>query len=850
MTAARRVLDYLLNPRARLNDLPHLSRPPVDTIETEAPAGRRGRLGHWRALFNLPFVVGLLIVLGLFLVVLFGPVWAPNNPYIAGQHIQPHFDSDTGQWVSPPLEPSEEYPLGTDEYGNDLFSMLLHGARNTLIAALFIAMARMIIGLGLGAFAGWHEGKAPDKVIMGTIGVIAAVPILISSIILIFALDIRRGLPVFIVALTIIGWTEIAQYIRGEFLILRKLPFIEGAHSVGAADREIAIRHVLPNILPQLLVITFLEVAAVLLLFGELGFVGVFIGGASHISTGDELTGTQLVTLAEVPEWGAMLAEGYQWLRSKPHIVYPPALAFFIAIIGFNALGEGLRRYIETHHVNTNFLLSKRMLLVIAGLILATIFIINNAGPAPWFAKVAQDFNTNLAYGQTETLTAMDGRGAGQEGGQQAATYIAEEFRQFGLDPGWRQSEYLFPNENQLVRPVSQPELALIDAGGQPLVSFSHQLDFGFVIEGHGGSGEIEAPITLLSFDQEPDSYSWESFQGLDLRDRVVLLIQDNAPPDFASEALIRGAEGVLWVAGNESTAVRSQIQRRDPEQPSLQKPTIPVFRIRPSVAQAIMTSTGRSLADLFSDQTSADQRGPGWAAHSLDARIHMSLDLEEPEMTPVPVVLGYLHGSDFTIANELVVLFASYDGLGVDPDGTVYPSANHNAAGVGMLLEVARLWQEQGLDPRRSVLFVAWGGGQLDDPGVQQFLSDQNSFRHLPANSNGTPLAPRMVFQLDYLGAGGDTLFIHPQSSTNLTELWLETASEAGIPVAYPAEDSVPQVEAFKPQGSAWLSFAWENADVPPSEDLMEHIEAEKLQVIGQALTHMLTQIVRQTRF
>ena len=151
MNTARRVLDYLLNPRARLDELPRLSPDPADPDETETPGGRRGRRSYWRALFNLPFVVGLLIVLGLFLVVLFGPIWAPYNPYIAGEHIQPHFDTETDEWISPPLEPSEEFPLGTDEYGNDLFSMLLYGARNTLIAAAFIAMARVIIGLGLGA---------------------------------------------------------------------------------------------------------------------------------------------------------------------------------------------------------------------------------------------------------------------------------------------------------------------------------------------------------------------------------------------------------------------------------------------------------------------------------------------------------------------------------------------------------------------------------------------------------------------------------------------------------------------------------------------------------------------------
>jgi hypothetical protein len=261
------------------------------------------------------------------------------------------------------------------------------------------------------------------------------------------------------------------------------------------------------------------------------------------------------------------------------------------------------------------------------------------------------------------------------------------------------------------------------------------------------------------------------------------------------------------------------------------------------------MASTGESLSGLFSDRSSAEQRGLGWTSHNLDARMRMSLALDNPETTPVPVVLGYVNGSDFTISNELVVIFASYDGLGVDPNGTVFPAANHNAAGIGMMLEVARLWQEQELDPRRSVLFVAWGGGQLDDSGAQKFLADRTSFRHLPANNNGTPLAPRVVLQLDYLGAGGDTLLIHPQSSTDLRELWVETASDAGIPVTMMAEDTVPQVEVLKAQRSAWLSFAWEDSAVPPSEDLMEYIDAEKLQVIGQAFTRMLTEIVRQTR-
>jgi ABC-type dipeptide/oligopeptide/nickel transport system permease subunit len=240
--------------------------------------------------------------------------------------------------------------------------------------------------------------------VMGAVGVITSLPVLISSILLIYALDIRKGLPVFIVALSVIGWTEIAQYIRSEFLVLRKRPFIEGAHAVGLGGLGIAVRHVLPNILPQLLVIACLEMGAVMMLLGGLGFVGVFIGGGSRISIETDPFTFEFRTLVEIPEWGAMLADGFRWLRSRPFVVVPPAVAFFVSVVGFNALGEGLRQLIEKGGVSTAFLLRKRMLLVVAGLVWATVFIIRNTGPAPWFARVAQAFNGDLAYEHVKVL--------------------------------------------------------------------------------------------------------------------------------------------------------------------------------------------------------------------------------------------------------------------------------------------------------------------------------------------------------------------------------------------------------------------------------------------------------------
>jgi len=166
------------------------------------------------------------------------------------------------------------------------------------------------------------------------------------------------------------------------------------------------------------------------------------------------------------------------------------------------------------------------------------------------------------------------------------------------------------------------------------------------------------------------------------------------------------------------------------------------------------------------------------------------------------------------------------------------------------MAAEVARLWQQQELNPRRSVLFVAWGGGALENSGVNEFLADERSIRHLPANATRNRLAPRVVLQLDYLGAGGDILLVHPRSNSRLAELLEESAADVGITVDADPGELMPSIERWSAPQSAWLSFAWNESEVTPVEDTIERLEPEKLQAIGQVVSHVLTQIVRQTRY
>ncbi len=841
-----KLIKQILNPRANLDKMPALV---ISTdAEGEAPGGARGRLTWREILTNLPLMLGALIVLGLFVIVLFGPVWAPKNPYIAGQHIVPHYDAEKEEFIRPPLAPDAEFPLGTDRWGTDLLSLLLHGARNTLIASAFITMVRLILGLMLGGYAGWNEGTNADRVIMSLIGVTTSIPMLISSMILIYALDIRKGLPTFIIALSVIGWTEIAQYIRSEFMVLRKMPFIEGAQSLGAKNLHIAVRHVIPNILPQLLVLAFLEMGAVLMLLGELGFVGVYIGGGQEIALVEMMAPTQVFTLAEVPEWGAMLAEGYVWLRSKPFVVVPPAAAFFVSIIGFTSLGEGLRRLVEKRGLNTSFLLKKRMLLIIAGLTLATIFIMNNTGAAPWFSKVAQAFNGEEALAHIEALSEMEGRSVTQEGGAEAAAYIQSKFEEYGLEPGWKRLSYTYPLTTQLTQPLDQPVLALVDETGSVIESFQHQIDFGFVIEGHGGSGDAEYPLTFIGFDGE-DAPPWDAYKDLDLQDKIVLLQRGNAPADFATEAMLHGARGVLWIAGDGRDDVRSQIQWANPEADYQRMPTMPIFRIRPAVAASILKQADVTWDALSSGAVNINQQGEGWFASDLDLNIHMSLQLADAEEIEIPCVMGYRIGSDREIATELVVIFANYDGLGTDPDGTVFPAANHDASGIGMMLEIARLWDEQQLDTRRSVLFVAWGGAQLDETGAREFFEDNFNFRHLITTNPNDRVEPALLLQLDYIGAGGDALLIHPDSSPALIALLEETAQEFELPISTEmgaADFSSDVISRAIP----WLSVRWVDANILPTEDGFENIEAEKVRTLGETLSLALTKIVRETDY
>ena len=838
------ILARLLNPRADLSRLRHTPR-----VGGEV----RGRRGHLRAyLSNTPLLIGGLIVLALFIGVLFGPLLAPQNPYLHGRNSVEYVD---GNISAPPFPPSPDHPMGTDELGRDTMSLLLYGTRNTLVAAAFITMARLTLGLALGGLAGWNEGRSADQIVMGTIQMLTSLPMLLMAMILIFALDIRRGLLVFIIALCAVGWGEIAQYIRAEFIRIKQEPYLDSGRAVGLNSLELAIRHVLPNVLPSLIIITLLEMGAVLMILGELGFVGVYIGGGTSIAVGDS---SQRQYFA-LPEWGAMMAGSRVWARSRPWMVLFPAIAFFVSVTGFNLLGEGLRRLIDRGIFNTAVLLSWRVIVVVALITAASVYVILTLGPAPSYRHLAQQVSEANLMSHLEFLSAseMNGRSVGSPEAYRAAQYIVDALEGYGLDAppgGWLEEV-----EITLARPAEPPELALMDQDGGVLATFTRLADYGESVEQHGGSGEAEAPVTLILFpppkgsDRRSPEEMYARFKGLDLTGHIVMIITGNAPEDFATEALIRGALGVLIVS--DDVTPRNQVFSEGLGF-YLERPPLPVFRITPATADAILSSDGSAsppklggteggldLEALQEEIAGLDGAESAWLARELDARVRMRLQLEPPETVTAYNVMWLLDGSDANLSRELVIVSCHYDGLGRAPDGTLYPGADGTASGVAAVLEIVRLWQEQEFQPRRSVLFAMWAGGELPYSGAHYFHDIPTGFIHR--------YDVAAVVHLDRLGSGtGDGLVVRQVSGQdNLFDLLVSSAERLDVDVTQGGATRHRYQQLFGGENGT-LVVTW--GDPPPAwaDDALDSINPRHLSQAAQVVNLTLITAAHEPRY
>jgi peptide/nickel transport system permease protein len=253
-------------------------------------------------------VVGLVIIAALIVVAIFAPVLAPYNPN----------QQDLYRVLAPP---SRIHLLGTDNLGRDLLSRLIYGARVSLFVGIVSSLVSAVIGVIVGLIAGFRGGMV-DAIIMRITDAFLCFPPLIF--ILAMSAALGPGLQNVMLAFALFGWTYFARLARGQVLLVRELPFIEAARSVGVPATRIMFRHILPNIVAPVLVAITITVGIAILVESGVSFLGL---------------GVQPPTAS----WGKELRVGFTYLEAAPLFSIAPGVMISLAIIAFNFVGDGLR---------------------------------------------------------------------------------------------------------------------------------------------------------------------------------------------------------------------------------------------------------------------------------------------------------------------------------------------------------------------------------------------------------------------------------------------------------------------------------------------------------------------------
>ncbi len=289
-----------------------------------------------RFLGNPALIAGSLVTLALLVAALWPSLLSPYGPEEVGRTLQ----LIDGEVQGRPFAPSSVYPAGTDREGRDLLTRIIYGTQRTFVLCVAVAVLRLLIGGSLGAVAGWRGGAAGQQILsFGTVS--SSIPSLLFAFVFILTIGPRLGFGVFLLGLGLTGWAELTNIVHGAVRWIRGQPYLDAAIALGSTPLHIARRHLLPNLAPQLIPAAALELSAVLLTLGELGFLGLFLGEGFFEYV------PQVVRSPKLPEWAGMLSGTRLSIFNWPWLPITPAIAFMVAILGFNLLATGLRKWLD-----------------------------------------------------------------------------------------------------------------------------------------------------------------------------------------------------------------------------------------------------------------------------------------------------------------------------------------------------------------------------------------------------------------------------------------------------------------------------------------------------------------------
>ncbi len=282
------------------------ARPQADTgaafAETRSRRGVIARLARNRIALAGAILIGIFILLAIL-----GPLLSPYDATtpVLGERLQ---------------APSLAHPCGTDDVGRDLLTRIAYGAQLSLLMGVAAMAVACAIGVPVGMLAGYRGGWY-DLGLMRTVDVLLTIPSVVLAIAIVSALG--AGVTSVILAVGVTSIPAFARLTRAVVLTLREQEFVQAARVSGAADLRIFRLHLLPNVLPSLIVQISLGIGTTILIASALGFLGLGVRPPT-------------------PEWGVMLSRGRTYVSSAPHLVIFPGLAIALLVLAFNLLGDGL----------------------------------------------------------------------------------------------------------------------------------------------------------------------------------------------------------------------------------------------------------------------------------------------------------------------------------------------------------------------------------------------------------------------------------------------------------------------------------------------------------------------------
>ncbi len=293
--------------------MPESIAAPPGTVATVAPRKVLAVLRHDRTA-----LLGLTIVSVMMLAAALAAVVAPHDPNAI---VAPQFSA-----------PSRDHLFGADYLGRDMLSRLLFGARVSIGATVVATGLMAFIGLVLGMLAGYFGGVV-DTIVGRVVDVLLAFPSLLLSLVITGALGV--GLRNVVIALVVVRWASYARIVRAAVLGEREKGYVEAARSFGSSEGRILRRHLLPNIVAPVVVITSIDMGGILLSLAGLSFLGLGV-------------------TSPTAEWGSMLSDASAYLGPAPHLMWYPGGAIFLFVLGFNLLGDGLRDVLDPRMKRTD----------------------------------------------------------------------------------------------------------------------------------------------------------------------------------------------------------------------------------------------------------------------------------------------------------------------------------------------------------------------------------------------------------------------------------------------------------------------------------------------------------------